>query len=166
MQRAKVSPCDVRFKVVETSGASLKSVFHRSDPWAGQNCNRSDCFPCKMEKGGNCSRSGITYQIVCLTCGTNGVVVHYKGESGRNMFTRGKEHLSLLNAKSIKSPLWKHCLEHHNGQMAEFKMEITGQFQTPLQRQIMEGIQITNFNGDLPNGKSKWRQPADASVKP
>ena len=154
----------INFKIVESGGVPLKSIFHRSDPWDNVKCGRSDCFPCQKDSGGSCRRSGVTYQILCLECKNNGIVAQYKGESGRNMYCRGKEHLSDLRKKSKSSPLWKHCLEVHGGDIVDFKMELTGKFNTPLARQVMEGIHITHFKGNIMNSKAEWRQPAIAQV--
>ena len=123
-------------------------------------------FPCTSgDKGGDCSKSSITYQIVCLKCQEQGIVCHYKGESARNMYSRGVEHLRDLRRKSEDSPLWMHCVEHHNSELVSFKMELTGTFQKPLSRQIMEGIQIHSFCGVSANRKSEYRQPAVARTQ-
>ena len=43
-------------------------------------------------------------------------VAEYKGETGRNGYTRGLEHLASLEArKEDKSVLWLHSLHHHQG---------------------------------------------------
>ena len=40
----------------------------------------------------------MTYSLICEECGAN--IAEYKGETGRNAFTRGKEHLENLEAKN------------------------------------------------------------------
>ena len=99
----------VRFRFVETAGTSFKSLLQKSDPWASKKCGEGDCFPCMGEKGGNCRRSNVSYQIVCQECGEDQVIAHYKGETSRNMYTRGLEHLGQLKSKKTDSPLWSHC---------------------------------------------------------
>ena len=49
------------------------------------------CFPCSSGGGGNWWRESITYLLWYEECGIK--VVAYKGESGRNGFSRGEEHL-------------------------------------------------------------------------
>ena len=90
---------------------------------------------------------------------------HYKGETSRNMYSRGVEHLRDLKGKSDDSPLWMHCVEHHESEMVSFKMELTGTFQKPLARQVMEGIQIHSFSGVAINRKQEYRQPAVARTQ-
>ena len=150
----------VRFKIVETGGISLKSQLQKSDPWAGGKCGRQECFPCKGEKGGDCERSSVTYQIVCKTCEEMGQVAHYKGETSRNMYTRGKEHLQLYHSRHKASNLWAHCVKYHGATPANFEMQLTGVFSSALRRQIAEGVQIRNFKGISMNRKSEWKQPA------
>ena len=156
----------VRFRVVEESGISFKNLLQKSDPWSKSKCTRADCFPCTTtDKGGNCSKSNVTYQIVCLRCQDQGIVSHYKGETSRNMYSRGVEHLRDLKGKSDDSPLWMHCVEHHESEIVSFKMELTGTFQKPLARQVMEGIQIHSFSGVAINRKQEYRQPAVARTQ-
>ena len=147
----------VRFKVVETAGVSLKSQLQPSDPWAGEQCGRQECFPCREEKGGDCTRNSVTYQIVCKTC-----EAHYKGETSRNMYTRGKEHLQQFNSRNKASAMWAHCVKHHDARPVEFKMEHTASFSTSHRRQVAEGVQIRNFPGITMNRKSEWKQPGVA----
>ena len=145
----------VRFKVVETGGVSVKSMLQRSSPWQKVQSGRSDCFPCKREKGGDCKRSGVTYKITCLEC-----LAEYKGESSRNMYTRGKEHLDKFNKESPDSFMWRHCIDAHESRKVEFSMQQTGAFSSPLTRQVTEAVQIYTFKGDIQNSKTEWRQPA------
>ena len=140
-----------------TGGVSLKSLLQRSDPWPVERCGRGDCFPCKREKGGDCRRSGVTYRIVCLECNAE-----YKGESSRNLYSRGKEHLQDYNNKSEKSALWAHCETCHDSRRVEFAMQQTGSFTSALARQVTEAVQIYNFDGESFNRKSEFRKPAVA----
>ena len=46
---------------------------------------------------------------ICEECGVK--VAEYKGETGRNGYTRGKEHLEYLAAKNEdNSVLWLHSI--------------------------------------------------------
>ena len=72
---------------------------------------------------------------------------YYIGETSRNAYMRGREHLSdLLNEKS-SSTLYRHINDHHNGVMTDtlsdsFKMSVKTSHQTALTRQITEGVKI------------------------
>ena len=87
----------IRFKIVEKGGVTLEKMLRRSNPWSSENCGRADCFPCQGGEGGTCWREGVTYTVFCVECGEK--VAAYFGESGRNAFTRGKEHTEKYNAK-------------------------------------------------------------------
>ena len=139
----------IRFKIVEKGGVTLEQKLRRSNPWAGGKCGRAQCFPCRGEEGGNCWMESITYTLWCEECGEE--IAAYKGETGRNGFSRGVEHLNYLEANDEdKSVLWLHSLHHHQGrQDVKYNMKVTGAFQDPLDRQIMEKIQIQNFQGPV-----------------
>ena len=49
------------------------------------------------------------------------------------------------------SVLWIHAVNHHQGreEEVEFEMRVTGSYNDPLDRQIMESIQISNFSGPV-----------------
>ena len=54
----------------------------------------------------------VTYTLWCQECGDE--VAAYKGETGRNAYSRGVEHLEHLEANDEdKSVLWLHSLHHH-----------------------------------------------------
>ena len=78
-------------------------------------------------------------------------VAAYPGETGRNMFDRGKEHLAYLEKRSeVDSVLWLHSLHHHQGRLdIKYTMVCTGSYKSPLDRQISEKIQISRFQGDI-----------------
>ena len=75
----------------------------------------------------------------------------YKGESGRNGFSRGEEHLDNKATKDEeKSILWAHSVHHHNSREdMVYMMTVTGAYNEPLDRQIMERVQISNFQGPV-----------------
>ena len=152
----------IRFKVVEMGGTSVKSLLQRSNPWSGGQCGKDDCFPCKREKGGDCRRSCVTYKITCLECLSRGIIAEYKGETSRNMYARGKEHLQQFKNKAEASFMWAHCKSTHNSQRVEFAMQMTGTFRSSLARQVTEAIQIHNFKGVTMNRKQEFRQLAVA----
>ena len=104
----------IRFLVVGKGGVTLENTLRRSNPWAGGKCGRDDCFPCMGDKGGDCRREGVNYSLWCEECGSGGA--SYKGETGRNSYTRGLEHRrSILPRNEDKSVLWSHSVHHHQG---------------------------------------------------
>ena len=139
----------VRFKIVGRGGVTLEEKLKRSNPWSGGRCGRARCFPCKGEGGGDCWKESVCYDLWCEECGVK--VCAYKGESGRNGFTRGGEHLDSLEARDEeKSVLWLHSVHHHQGRVdVPYRMRITGAFFDPLDRQLQERVNITNFKGAI-----------------
>ena len=139
----------IRFKIIEKGGVTLEKKLRRSNPWAGGRCGRERCFPCRGNKGGNCWREGVTYTLWCEECGER--VAAYQGETGRNGYTRGREHLENLEAKNEdKSVLWLHSIYHHQRREdVEYSMRVTGGYKDSLDRQVMERVQISNFRGPV-----------------
>ena len=67
--------------------------------------------------------------------------------------------MSDLNSRNVNnSPLWRHCLEEHNGEMQSFEMAITGTFKNDaMLRQISEAVQINNTDVNLlMNDRAEW----------
>ena len=139
----------IRFKIVEKSGITLEQKLRRSNPWSGEKCGRRDCFPCRTDEGGDCWREGVTYSLICEECGDD--VCQYFGESGRNAYTRGAEHLANIQAHDEnKSVLKLHSLHHHNGRdNVNFTMKVTGTHTSSLDRQVTERVNIENFQGQI-----------------
>ena len=63
-------------------------------------------------------------------------VAQYKGETGKNGFERGKQHLKYLQKKDTKdSVLWLHSLHHHQGREdIKYSMSVTGIFKEPYRQ--------------------------------
>ena len=91
----------------------------------------------------------MTYSLVCEECGE--AVCQYFGESGRNGFSRGGEHLANKEAQDEnKSILKLHCIHHHNGREdVNFIMKVTGVHTSCLDRQVTERVNIENFQGAI-----------------
>jgi hypothetical protein len=139
----------IRFKIIEKGGVTLEQKLRRSNPWAGGRCGRPECFPCRGPRGGNCWREGVTYSLWCEDCGE--AIACYKGETGRNGYTRGIEHLDSLAARSEeRSVLWLHSVHHHQRREdVPYTMRVTGGYRDALDRQVMERVHITNFSGPV-----------------
>ena len=131
--------------VVPRAGKSVKQDA-KAEPLRKVGCRRQECFPCQTDgesgRQGDCERNSVGYRITCETCQEAGKLTTYEGESGRNGYARGLEHLQGLQTKSIKSPLWKHCLLEHGGQEAVFKMQVVSSHSTCLDRQVHEMVRI------------------------
>ena len=139
----------VRFKIVGKGGVSLEQRFRKSNPWKGEKCGRPLCFPCRGSRGGDCWREGVCYTLWCEECGEN--VAAYKGETGRNSYTRGVEQLTALNNENEeKSVLWLHSVFHHNRREdVEYQMRVTSSHTCPMDRQCTEQVDISYFEGPV-----------------
>ena len=136
---------NIRFKIVEKSGVSLEQKLRKSNPWGGERCGRPNCFPCRTDEGGDCWREGVNYSLECEECGAK-----YFGESGRNGFSRGEEHLTNQDAEDEnKSILKLHSNHHHNGRAVNFIMKVTDLHSSCLDRQVTERVHIENFQGNI-----------------
>ena len=69
----------VRFKIVESGGASILSKVQKSNPTATAGCDIADCLPCQTGRGegGDCRSCGVNYQIKCQQCPTNRRSLHW-----------------------------------------------------------------------------------------
>ena len=65
---------------------------------------------------------------------------------------------NLTNKDLVNSPLWRHCVEQHGGEMQAFTMSVTGSYKNDTMiRQITEAVQINNTDPDsLMNDRAEW----------
>ena len=115
----------------------MENLLRRSNPWSEESCGRHDCFPCRGGAGGQCWREG--------------VVATSFGETGRNAYSRGREHLEKLLAKDEdNSVLWLHSVHHHQSREdVNYSMAVVKSYNEPLDRQLMERVKISNFKGEV-----------------
>ena len=108
---------------------------------------------CRSSNSGSCRRENITYQIECKDCN-----YIYIGETSRNAYTRGKEHLAACEKADPNSVLYEHSMNVHNDNSSErFGMFVTGTYESALSRQITEATKIFRTSKRrLLNRKSEW----------
>ena len=151
----------LRFKVVETGGRMVKNIVQNSNPTASPGCTDEECLACRDGGGlgGPCRKGNIQYEVMCKLCPEeNGSC--YVGETSRNLYTRGGEHLKKYEGGNDESFMKKHQDETHPGQPADFRGKVTGTFRDCLTRQVSEGVHIRRCNYNILNSKSEWHQPA------
>ena len=126
-----------------------------SNSFKNRHCGRENI--CTLGGTGDCRLEGVTYKIKCVDdCDRKNI---YKGESAGNGYTRGKKHKTDLDGRSVSnSPLWRHCRDIHNGEMQDFRMNVTGVFRDDaMLRQITEAVQIDNVNPlELMKTRAEW----------
>ena len=86
-----------------------------------------------------------------MECKSKNREVEYWGETGRDCYSRGGEHIKGFVERKEDNPMWKHVWEGHKGEgeidMFDMKM--------PIARQIREGVDKTS-NNILMNSKVEW----------
>ena len=159
-----ISESKIPVKVVEKSGPTIKNKLQKSDPLQKtRKCmNKEECFVCKSG-GKSCRKEGIVYQIECDECKDI-----YIGESARNGFTRGKEHMQTYKNKCKSSIMYRHSKDKHKEfkGKTKFNMKITGIYRNdPTLRQVTEGTKIQNSNQNhLINNKTEWNSGGIVSM--
>lgn len=161
---------DIKFKILEVGGRSMKRILQRSNPTAVPGCEEQDCLACYPErgKGGDCRRNNINYEIECQLCPVGKRPV-YIGETSRNLYTRAKEHLSSERRKpgdeEESSFICKHMEEHHKGMQSKLQARVTRTNKDSFSRQIREGVLIRRSNKETMNSKAEWFQPPIFQVR-
>ena len=161
---------DMRMKVQEEAGVSLKRSVVRSDLGAGKLCPQGNCPLCLSGdgRGGGLHhhRSGAVYKGECKLCGD--VVSSYWGESGDSGYCRTLQHQKAVENKEETNAFAKHLEIHHptqEGNKGAFKFSLFGVFSQPLVRGVTESVCIHTNDADIPmNSKTEWLQPLVARV--
>ena len=127
-----------------------------------------NCLQCQTGDIGKCRVSHITYKLICLepNCPS-----FYFGETNRNGFSRGCEHLKDSLSKSLdtieKSVIANHSWQCHEGNPIKIKMKLVNRYRCdPTGRTNAEAILIRNSNPEfLMNSKNEHNQPCDVKEK-
>ena len=152
-----------RVKIVEQSGSTVRNILAKNYPWEFSECSDPECFPCSSggtSKKISCRRPGVGYKIYCNICKDAGALATYQGESGRNLYSRGKEHLQGLSAGTTSNCLVIHNNVHHGGSKdANFTMVPTRTFNDPLSRQVDESMRLKYQDKStiVMNSGNEWR---------
>ena len=142
-------------------GRTLKSELQKSNPTATPGCEEKDCLGCRAEKGkgGQCHRNNVNYQIECQLCPEDNRAV-YIGETARNMYTRGTEHMYMHQRQGDSSFISKHMDQCHEGLEPDLLARVTHTNSDCLTRQVREGVHIRRCQRTILNTKSEWFQPS------
>ena len=150
-------------KLINIMKARLTADKTKKDP-----CPKpGTCMVCKNEKGGNCTKNEILYQLECKECIKQGNKGIYYGESSRNGASRGEEHQrdsqSTRDETIKKSIMHRHSMKVHNGEETEYKRKVLKSFQKEaLGRQAGEAVLIREEQPEnLINSKKEFCQTND-----
>ena len=152
----KINETKVKMKVIEKSGTKLVRLLQRNDPFRRKECSKANkCLVCSGEKPGGCRDNGVTYKIEC----EDECNFEYTGQTNQNGYTRGEKHLQEYHQGYEKSPLWKHCMNIHQGELKKFQMIIVDKVRNDAtKRQILEAVRMQKIpEARQMNSKSEWR---------
>ena len=153
--KEEILSSNLKINVVERPGVKIKRLLQKNDPNKSGECSAVNCFVCSTTKEGSCRKSGITYVITCKgNCGGD----VYNGETHKNGYSRGGEHLTDYQYKRGHSVMWKHCEKRHDGQEQEFDMKVMDYVRgDPTKRQILEAVRINGVEESARiNDKKEW----------
>ena len=178
---------DIKVRVVERAGVSLRSQLAKEDSRVGCR-DRESCIVHRNGGKGDCNVEGVVYRGVCITCrdegnasepNRNGQVVGvprpqrrsvestYYGETSKSCYTRGKQHIECLNnpttASGKANAFVKHRELYHRDEedSVSYRVDVVKRFRKPLERQVWEGVEIHASNAGIPmNSKLDHYQPA------
>ena len=149
-------------KIVERTGASIRSMFSQGSLWEGTQCGRGkECITCSQgtETLPPCTRVSVVYENICALCnkdagGEKEIVTDldappsiYIGESSRSIQERAKEHHADLLHRREKSHMLKHRVLHHQDKETPFIMKAISYHRSALSRQAAEAVRIRRRGG-------------------
>ena len=122
-------------------------------------CDKNDCFVCLSDGKGNCRKGNVNYEIECTREGCGYV---YYGESARNSYCRGIEHLKGIEKRDSNSVFVEHVRDRHGSDFTSdicsgFRMSVKETHKTALERQITEAVKIDSTNKQILNRKTGYR---------
>ena len=166
---------NLKVRVVERGGVSLKAHLVRTDLSAGTPCPQGDCMLCLTNpgEGGGLRhhRSGALYAGSCLVCpqeGGEGFTAVYTGETAASGYVRTGEHGKSIEKKEQTNAFAKHLAEHHparEGDVRCFSFKVLKTFRKALYRQVAEAVKIHGCKATIVmNSRSEWHQPITERV--
>ena len=152
-----------RFRIIEKGGPTIERSLMKPNPIGKDGCDKVDCMVCKSDGGGKlCHKGNVCYT---MDCKYDGCDAGYDGETHRNAYTRGVEHMKKYQRGDESSFINKHQAEKHDSKPAKFEMKVVGSFKDPMSCQITEAVMIKNHQGTLLNSKAEFHQPSIVRVR-
>ena len=157
-----VKKLNMRIKVLERAGATVKGLLQRSNPFGVRDCGRDNCLICCQGCGTNCRTRGCVYEYNCEDCSRK-----YRGQTGRSVYERTKEHMESWVKSDDECPLQRHANLFHGGGhfVAELKV-LSECYGKPSRRLITESVLIDELPETMTmNGKNEWSYVKLAKVQ-
>lgn len=147
----------LKIRVVERSGKSLRNILSKSDPFQNNSCGKDTCKVCRVNPIVNCKTRDVVYRVKCLGCAeSNGREGTYIGETARSIGERASEHLTKYENSEKTSVFYKHMLERHDAVPQEVTVDILATCSgDAMLRQVTEAVFINELNPML-NTKEEW----------
>ena len=148
---------ELKIRVVERSGQSLRSILSKSDPFQNDSCGKDNCKVCKANPKINCKKRNVVYRMKCLGYAKNdqreGM---YIGETARSIGERASEHLVKYEQNEKNSVFHKHMIEWHGSIPQDINIDILAMCPgDAMLRQVTEAVSINELNPTL-NAKEEW----------
>ncbi|EYC07870.1 hypothetical protein Y032_0068g178 [Ancylostoma ceylanicum] len=109
-------------------------------------CVTQQCVVCPYGSSGDCAKTGVIYQIECLSCHAT-----YIGETGRPLHVRLNEHLASKRRESLITPLGKHRHDEHGGNDFDVRCTILAYEPDISARKSLEAFWISARNPKMNN---------------
>ena len=156
---------ELKIKVIERSGQSVKQALSRSDPFKSKNCKNDSCEVCLTEENVNCKIREVVYCISCdgtKETGEKCTNIKYIGETSRSIGERFAEHrkayLHEEEEQKKKSVFYDHLTKVHDGIPQPMKLEIIASCPgDAMLRQMTEAVKISEEK-PVANTKEEWVQ--------
>ena len=117
--REVLHSCDLKIRVVERTGDSIKNLLARSDPFHTKTCQTTSCKVCSSFPKISCKTRDSVYKVTCKGCGE-----FYIGETARSIGERYEEHCSQHMNRRDSSVFAPHFKQKHGGvqQLLDLKL--------------------------------------------
>ena len=122
----------------------------------------------------SCRKRNVTYKTYCLKCAeeaganektlkdnVNSSIKFYFGETSRDAYTRGAEHLSDYIGQTDDSHMYKHLSDSHQDSRprdVKFGMSVIKQHRSSFERMIFESCLIFRNENNVLNSKSEFNR--------
>ena len=156
----------LKIRVIERPGPKVQFTAMATNANPREKCQPGECMICDTKGGGNCRSKEITYEITCKGCKSG-----YDGQSGRNGFTRGREHKKLASSEDPKvrekSFMYRHKMDDHKGDDLGWEMKVLNKFpKKPLDRLVEESQNIIRRPKELSlNSKTEYAKSSLVQVR-
>ena len=141
--RRVLKQADLKIRVVERSGVSLKHVMVKSNPFPRVPCRLSTCGVCSNTDKINCKKRDVIYEVAC-----NGCNAKYIGETARSIGERFNEHLGKYNSNSLSSVFHEHMREKHDSTHQQLNLKIMASY--PGDAMLRQTYEATSINALKP----------------